>query len=104
MGRQRVGGREGGNGECLEHRKAKGPWPVLVPQGLAPILLLLRPWLKKGHGEETEGSKSQQQEKQQQLFPSPIIILHYQAKRREGWEEGLEWAGRGRSCHLCRWD
>lgn len=37
--------------------------------------------------EKRQGSKSQQQEKQQQLFPSPINILHYQA-RREGWEEG----------------
>lgn len=36
-----------------------------------------------------QGSKSQQQEKQQQLFPSPInTLLHYQA-RREGWEEDL---------------
>lgn len=41
--------------------------------------------------EERQGSKSQQQEKEQQLFPSPISILHYQA-RREGWgeEEGEE--------------
>lgn len=38
--------------------------------------------------EKKQGSKSQQQEKQQQLFPSPINTLHYQA-RREGWEEGL---------------
>lgn len=97
-----AGGREGGNGGWLEHRKAKGPWPVLVPQGLAPVLLLPTPWLEKGHGKR-QGSKSQQQEKQQQLFPSPINILHYQA-RREGWEAGLGWAGRGRSCHLCRWD
>lgn len=53
--------------------------------------------------EKKQGSKSQQQEKQQQLFPSPINTLHYQA-RREGWEEGLGWRGRERSCHLCCWD
>lgn len=41
--------------------------------------------------EKRQGSKSQQQEKQQQLFPSPINILHYQA-RREGWER--DWVGR----------
>lgn len=52
--------------------------------------------------EKRQGSKSQQQGKQQQLFPSPINILHYQA--RGGWGEGLGRGGRGRSCHLCCWD
>lgn len=37
------------------------------------------PQREKGRGEEM-GSESQQQEKQQQLFPSPINILHYQAR------------------------
>lgn len=34
---RRVGDRrtDRGKGRWLEHRKAKGPWPVLVPQGLA---------------------------------------------------------------------
>lgn len=86
---------EGGNGRWLEHRKAKGPWPVLVPNTPSPP-----PWLEKGHEEET-GEQVPQQEQQQLLAPSPINTLHYQATR-EGWEEGLGWAGRGRSCHLCR--
>lgn len=34
--------------------------------------------------EKKQGSKSQQQEKQQQLFPSPINTLHYQARKKRG--------------------
>lgn len=82
------------------NRKAKGPRPGLVPLGLAPAVPLPLPGLRKVT-KKKQGSESQQQEKQQQLFPSPINTLHYQAMR-EGWEEGLGWAGRGRSCHLCR--
>lgn len=40
--------------------------------------------------EKRQGSKSQQQEKQQQLFPSPINILHYQAGREGGRGDGVE--------------
>lgn len=97
-----VGGRDRGNGGQLEHRKAKGPLLVLGPQGPAPMLRLSPPWLEKGHGEET-GEHVPAAGEAAAVFPSPINILHYQA-RKEGWEEGLGWGGRGRSCHLCCWD
>lgn len=54
------------------------PWAP----GPASALRLSSPGWRKVV-EKRQGSESQQQEKQQQLFPSPINILHYQA-RREG--------------------
>lgn len=49
--------------------------------------------------EKRQGSKSQQQEKQQQLFPSPINILHYQARERGGKRDwGGEEGGEAATC------
>lgn len=83
-----MGGRERGSGRRLEQRKAKGPLLVLGPQGPAPVLSLSPPGWRKVV-EKIQGSKSQQQEKQQQLFPSPINILHYQARKRGGERDGV---------------
>lgn len=95
---------EEGNGRWLEHRKAKGPWPVLVPQGLAQHSL---PGLRKVM-RKRQGSKSQQQQQQQQLFPSPINTLHYQATREEwkrawGGQEGGEAATCVAEIKAMRW-
>lgn len=83
----------------LNTGKQRDPGQFLCPMA-QPNTPSPRPWLEKGHEEET-GEQAPQQEQQQLPAPSPINTLHYQATR-EGWEEGLGWAGRGRSCHLCR--
>ena len=85
---ERVKGRKRGNGRWLEQRKARGSLLVLGPQGPSPVLLLSPPSWRKVM-EERQGSKSQQQEKEQQLFPSPISILHYQARKRGGERDGV---------------
>ena len=93
---RRQGGRKWRVAGTQESKGAPAsPWAP----GPASALRLSPPGWRKVV-EKRQGSESQQQEKQQQLFPSPIHILHYQA-RREGW---MGWRGRGRSCHLCRWD
>lgn len=76
---RRQGGRKWRVAGTQESKGAPAsPWAP----GPASALRLSPPGWRKVV-EKRQGSESQQQEKQQQLFPSPINILHYQA-RREG--------------------